>query len=221
MRYVKWGGLALVALIVFGFLHYTLPRHDIVRIVDTDTRRIDFGNNAIFWQAAESGTARDQVTRDVKFIETVRENGKPLVFRNEDTGWGWPFYFKFDSYDLQTQAANLRSTEAAPQWVQVTRYGWRNQYFTIFPNAMSLKPVAGPEVRIIPWFNIIFLTLVVLGLLTLRRLWLNFTRRRIEPALEGLGEGWEGLEHRGADAARGARTATGRMKARLKGWFGG
>ncbi|MEI4472649.1 DUF1523 family protein [Frigidibacter sp. MR17.24] len=219
MRYVKWGVAALVLLIVAGFLHYTLPRHDVVRIVDTDTRRIDFGSNAMFFQAAESGTAGGQATRDVKFIETLRENGKPLVFRNEDTGWGWPPYFKFDSYDLQTQAANLRSTSAAPQWVVVTRYGWRNQLFTIFPNAVAIRPVDGPDVTIVPWFNIIFLIVVVLGVLTLRRLWLNFTRRRIEPALEGIGEGWEGLEDRGAAAGRRARTATGRFRARLKSWF--
>ena len=35
MRYVKWTILAVLALIVFGFLHYTLPQHDIVRVVNT------------------------------------------------------------------------------------------------------------------------------------------------------------------------------------------
>ncbi len=49
MTYVKWIFLLLVVAVVGGFLHYTLPQTDIVRIVGTENRRIDFGENSIFW----------------------------------------------------------------------------------------------------------------------------------------------------------------------------
>ena len=49
MRYVKWTLIALIVLIVGSFLHYTLPQHDIVRIVGTNTERtIVAGNRSIF-----------------------------------------------------------------------------------------------------------------------------------------------------------------------------
>lgn len=63
--------------------------------------------------------------RDVQFIQAIRANGKPMVYRNEDTGWRWPPYFKFDTATLQTQADDLRSTAEAPKWAVVTHYGWR------------------------------------------------------------------------------------------------
>ena len=99
MRYVKWGFWAVLFAIVATFLHYNLPRHDIVRIVGTEVRRVDFGENSIFWATPDVGTA-NATSRDVRFINTVRPNGKTLVFRNEDTGWGWPPYFKLDSISI-------------------------------------------------------------------------------------------------------------------------
>jgi len=43
MRYAKWAFWTLLVIFVFGFFHYTLPQNDIVRITNTDVRRIDFG----------------------------------------------------------------------------------------------------------------------------------------------------------------------------------
>ena len=48
------------------------------------------------------------------FIQTIKKNGKPMVYRNEDTGWGWPPYFKFDTANLQADAAAARSPPGAP-----------------------------------------------------------------------------------------------------------
>jgi hypothetical protein len=196
MTYLKWAIRILLSLIVGGFLHYNLPDRDIVRIVNTEVRRVDFGTNSVFWQNSGAGDAVSAVNRDVFFIETIRPDGSPLVFRNEDTGWGWPPYFKFDTADLQTQARNLVSTESAPTWVAVRHYGWRNQLFSIFPNATSLKPVAGPDTRLIPWFNIVFITVLLLISLTLWRLWRNFRTARIDPVLEDIDEGVDAAQHR-------------------------
>ena len=132
MKYVKWTFWALIALVIFGFFHYTLPQHDIVRIVGTENRRIDFGGNSIFWAAPDAGTTV-QSNRDVRFINAVRPNGKVIVYRNEDTGWGWPPYFKLDSSNLQTEAQALTSSAEAPKWVSMTHYGWRNEFMTISP----------------------------------------------------------------------------------------
>mgnify|MGYP002622553134 CR=1 FL=1 len=140
MRYVKWTLITLLVLLVGSFLHYTLPQNDIVRIVNTENRRIDFGENAWFWASPDVGTAAG-ATRDVFFIQTVRANGRPMVYRNEDTGWGWPPYFKINSHNLQTRASNLTSTAANPTWVAIRHYGWRNEFLTIFPNAISLREV--------------------------------------------------------------------------------
>ena len=156
MRYAKWIFWALVALLVVAVLHYTLPQRDIVRVVSTYEERQDFGTNSIFWSSGSAGTA-SAPNRDVLFIQTVKANGKVMVYRNEDTGWGWPPYFKFSTANLQTEAADAVSTKDEPEWYAMRHYGWRNELISIFPNAVSLKPVAGPDVTLIPWFNIVFL----------------------------------------------------------------
>lgn len=218
MKYVKWTFYTLIVLTVFGFLHYVLPQHDIVRITDTDTRRIDFGENSIFWASPDAGTATTpaQTTRDVKFIETIQTNGRPMVYRNEDTGWIWPPYFKFDSYNLQTEASDLRSTSADPRWVVITHYGWRNEFLTIFPNAVSVRLAEGPDERIIPWANIVILTLLAVAGIMLRRMWMQFRERTLDPVFSNAGDAWEDAGDRAGDARRGARTSWGRFKAWLR-----
>jgi hypothetical protein len=187
MRYVVWTIRIVLALLVFGFFHYTLPHRDIVRIVETEIRRIDFGENSIFWAAPDTGNATTAgSSRDVRFINTVRPNGDVMVYRNEDTGWGWPPYFKLDSSNLQTEAADLVSTQANPQWVVMTHYGWRTEFLSAFPNAVAVRPVDSPDVRLIPWFNIIFLTVLAAFVLWLWRLWDRFKERRIEPIVDDI-----------------------------------
>lgn len=194
MTYLKWTIRLLFFAVIAGFLHYTLPQRDIVRIVNTYEERQDFGGwNSIFWSGPNVG-AGAAVNRDVLFIQTVRADGDTMVYRNEDTRF-WPPYFKFDTADLQTEAADAVSTRDAPQWYAMRHYGWRNSWISIFPNALSLRPVSGPEERLIPWFNIVFLTILAVICLTLWRLWRNFRQARIDPVLEDIDES--------ADAARG------------------
>ncbi|MEM9794855.1 MAG: DUF1523 family protein [Pseudomonadota bacterium] len=157
--WVLRGFLLIPAIFLLLVLHYTLPQTDIVRIVNTEVQRIDVGGNSIFWAGPDSGSA-NRPDRDVRFIETFRPDGEPMVYRNQDTSWGWPFYFKFDSSNLQAEARDAISTAAAPEWVAMRHYGWRSEWFSIFPNATSLRPVDGPDATLIPWFNIVFLTLL-------------------------------------------------------------
>lgn len=218
MRFVKWAFVATLALIVGAFLHYTLPQHDIVRVVGTYQERQDLNDwTRIFWSQPDdqSGTL---VNRDVQFIQTVLPNGKPMVFRNEDTGWRWPPYFKFDTASLQTEADDLKSTAEAPKWAIVTHYGWRNELISIFPNAVSIKPTTGPDVTVVPWFNIFFLIFIALVLLLLSRMWAQFRERTIDPAMDEVGDAWDAVDAK-ADAAREqARGFFGRIGAWLDTW---
>ena len=133
MRYLKWGFLVMVWLSVGGFLHYTLPQYDVVRIVNTYEKRQELGDwTRIFWSRPDAQT--DALwNRDVQFSQAVRPSGKPIVYRNEDTGWSWPPYFKFDTANLDTEANDLISDKSNPEWVLVRHYGWRNEYLSAFP----------------------------------------------------------------------------------------
>ncbi len=213
MRYVKWTFFGLIALILFAFFDYTLPRHDVVRIVDATTQRVDMGANAWFFAAPDVGTGTTGANgRDVKFIQTIRPDGRPLVFRNEDTGWGWPPYFKVNSFDLQTEASNLKSTSDNPKWVMVTRYGWRNQFFTIFPNAVRLRQVDSPNATVFPWVNVIILTFLAFILFMLRRMWMQFRERSIDPMLHDMGDAFDRADAQAHDATGRARGFWARLR---------
>ena len=188
MRYVKWSIIVLFWALVAAFLHYTLPQHDIARISDTYEKRIDPGENSLFWSNAATGETLNVTGRDVFFIQTRLNDDDVMVYRNEDTGWGWPPYFKFDTANLQAEAADLRSTAAAPQWVLIRHYGWRNEFLSVYPNVVSLRPVDGPDVRIIPWLNIILLTLLVAVVWALYVRWRRFRQARIDPVLDDMGD---------------------------------
>jgi Protein of unknown function (DUF1523) len=208
---IKWGLRIIALLFIVAFLHYTLPQRDIVRISDTTNRITQIGGNWLFYSIEDTGTgAETSTTRDIRFIDAVFEDGETvMVYRNEDTGWFWPPYFKWDSSTLQAEASNLRSDRASPQWVAITHYGWRLPIFSIFPNAVSISQVAGPDVRLIPWVNIIILSTLLFLILMIRKMWLQFRERTIDPALADAGEAWDSVDAT-ADAAR----------ARASGFFG-
>jgi hypothetical protein len=212
----KWIFRGVVALIGAGFLHYTLPQHDIVRIVGTYQERQDFeGWTRLFWNDAGDGSV--QTSRDVQFIQAILPSGAPMVYRNQDTGWGWPYYFKFDTASLQTQADDAKSTSAAPKWVAVKHYGWRSELLSIFPNAVKIREVSGPDALIIPYFNIGLLIALAALALYLRGKWQAFVARRLEPIVADVQEAWDGVENRAEGAASGVMGIWAKAKARLRG----
>lgn len=200
--YIKWGIRLTLLAIVAAFLHYTLPQRDVVRITGTYNRMTEVGANSIFYASPDSGTTTSTVDRrDIRFIEAVFPNNRPMVYRNEDTGWIWPPYFKYDSSNLQAEATNSISAKDKPEWVAVTHYGWRLPIFSIYPNAVKIRAVEGPDVRLIPWVNIIVLTLLAGLVLMLWRMWAQFKERMIEPAVDDLSNTLDAMDAR-ADAAR-------------------
>ncbi len=189
MRYVKWTLWTLVAVIAAGFLFYTLPRHDIVRITDTLERRVDYTgrSNDWFWANPPAKDSPNQ-TRDIYFIQSIKDDGDAMMYRNEDTGWGWPPYFKFDSSTIQTEASDLTSSAQDPQWVLVTRYGIRSELFSIYPNVLKLKPVASPDVRVIPWASIIILVVLAAIFWAVRVRWIRFRAKKLDPVFDEVGD---------------------------------
>lgn len=220
MRWFKWGFWIVIFALIFAFFHYTLPQRDIVRVTGNEIIRQDFSRwNRIFYAQSDSGN-EDGVNRDLRLINTAYPNGKVMVFRNEDTGFGWPWYFKLDSSNLQAESADLVSTREKPIWVVLTHYGWRNEFMSIYPNAVAVREVAGPDVRIIPWINILIYAVIGLCLLGIYRLIQRFKRRKIDPVVEQLEEKWDAVEARASEASDGVDRARGGVLAWFKRWFG-
>lgn len=209
-RNARWTFWGIGALIVAAFLNYELPQHDIVRITNTYNRVTTVGSNAIFYGSPDAATGESTASRDIRFIEAVYPNGKVMVYRNEDTGWVWPPYFKYDSSTLQAEATNLKSDETNPKWVSVTHYGWRIPFISIYPNAVSMKQVASADVTIIPWVNIIILSFLAFCVFMLRRMWMQFRERMIDPAVAEMGETWDQVGGQAEMAGK-----------RAKGWLAG
>lgn len=191
--YIKWFFILLVWTIVAAFFHYTLPQVDIVRITDTYEKRENPGINAIFWSRGDAGSGASDMGRDVFFIQTRQvSDDEVMVYRNEDTGWGWPPYFKFDTADLQAEAVDLRSTSSAPQYAGLKHYGWRLQFLSVYPNAVSLWPVDGPDApKPLPWLNAVILIVVAAVWYGLWVRWRRFRQARIDPTLEEIQDSWE------------------------------
>ena len=213
MTYIKWFLIITFWTFVVAFFPYTLPQKDIVRITDTYEKRIDFGENSIFWASADTGNVGSAVNRDIFFIQTKLANsGEVMVYRNEDTGWGWPPYFKFDTTNLQAEASDLKSVAEAPQYAMIKHYGWRNEFLSIFPNAISVEVVDGPDAsKGWPILNILILTLFAAVSYFIFIRWRRFRMARIDPTLEEIQDNWDAA----GDAVEGGH---GRLKQWLNSW---
>ncbi|MEJ2017787.1 MAG: DUF1523 family protein, partial [Maritimibacter sp.] len=86
------------------------------------------------------------------------------------------------------------STPDNPQWAVITHYGWRNRFFSIYPNAVAIKPVAGPDVTIIPWFNIFFFVFLAIVVVFIRAMWRQFRERTLDPAMDDTRDAWEKVD---------------------------
>ncbi len=197
MRKLKWGFWGVVALIAALFLQYTLPSHDVVRITEVYNRLTTVSwENRYFYASPDSGTAEARDTRDIRFIAAAFPDGRVKVYRNEDTGWIWPPYFKYDSSNLQAVASNLKSSDANPKWVMVTHYGWRLAWLSIYPNAVRITEVPGPDYRYFPWLNVVILALLAFVVFMVRRMWLQFVERVVDPARARAQNWWDRLRAR-------------------------
>ncbi|MFG6572058.1 DUF1523 family protein [Sulfitobacter sp. 1A13353] len=144
--------LATTLIVTGAATHYLVPQTDVVRAVGVETKRVD---------STASGLANGETTRtrDVYYIQTEdTESAKPKVYSNEDNYW----YLKWNSADLQSRAQSLASDKSL---VAVRHYGWRNKFFSLFPNATKIEPVA-ESYSTVPYLFFIVLTLVWGAILT-------------------------------------------------------
>lgn len=157
---MKWlkRSIWLVVFLVVGVgalsLHYLLPRHDVVMITGVEVKRMDADG------VINAENPADGPTRDVYFINTEHPDNKHVVvYRNEDTGWSFPWYFKFDSADIQAKAQGY--SRDAQQLAIIRYYGWRIQILSMFPNVTAIESTTSRD-EPFPVFNTIFFTVLTL-----------------------------------------------------------
>ncbi len=215
---IKWGIRILVVLILGLFLHYTLPQHDVVKIINTDTRLTTIGANWMFYSMEDTGTGvgTTSTSRDIRYIEAVYSDGSVMVYRNEDTGWVWPPYFKWDSSNLQAEATN--ASRSPDQWVVVTHYGWRLPIISVFPNAVKITPVDGPDASVFPWVNVVILSFLAFAAFMARKMWLQFRERMIDPVFGKAGQALDAVGDSAVTAKKEARGFFGRIGAWFRSW---
>ncbi|WP_447649779.1 DUF1523 family protein [Pseudomonas abietaniphila] len=169
MRWLKRsvGILSLIFMCATALgLYYFLPRHEVVLVTGVEVKRMDADG------VINAENPADGPTRDVYFINTEDPDTKDVaVYRNEDTGWSFPWYFKFDSADIQAKAQGY--SRDAQQLAVIRYYGWRFQIFSMFPNVTDIKPTTS-RAEPFPLFNTIFFVslagVVILVGLYVRRL---------------------------------------------------
>ncbi|MCC2638820.1 MAG: hypothetical protein K0Q68_2539 [Moraxellaceae bacterium] len=151
--FTVFAGIGL--LLLAGLLAYVLPQHRMVYVDGTEVRRGD-GT-----RVTTAGAPPTLVPgNDVYYLHTSNpERTDIYVFRNEDTGFGLPPYFKMDAAELQGRAQLLARKEN--QLALVTYYGWRIPVLKLFPNAVDIEAWDRTEE---PWpvFNITFLALLTI-----------------------------------------------------------
>ncbi len=141
--------------ILFAGIHYTFPHYETTKVTGVEVKRMDKDG------FITKSNPADGPTRDVYFIYTQRpEEKEPMVYRNEDTRWAFPWYLKFDSANLQAKATNFAQEQ---KWVELKYYGWRFTMMDEFRNVVSIKEVAEGE-HSHPILSYIF---YFLGLITL------------------------------------------------------
>lgn len=197
LKRVKLTAAAIAILSSYLFLDYTLPRIDLVKINEIGTRRFDEDGNYIRKTTASNGPTRDvemiftkaaSVTTGADGKETVVvDPDHDIVYVNEDTGWSWPFYFKFETANLQSDAAYIKGLDGL---AYIESYGWRIEFFSWFGNVLSITDYE-PGMTVINWVRYIVLTIWVALIATIwywtRRIQRNIAAR-VEAAAQAAKE---------------------------------
>lgn len=143
MKFILKTFLILVAAAFFivlgGTVNYAMPSYDETYVTGMEVRRMDKDG------VISKSNPADGEVRDVYFLFTANDPNDPnkvMVYRNEDTGWGLPPYFKFGSADIQAKAQAYANEK---QRVQIKYYGWRINWWNEFRNIVSISPLQEGE----------------------------------------------------------------------------
>lgn len=159
-KYIKYFFLIITLafhLFLFAVVNYVTPHYEITHVTGVEVKRVDKDG------PITKANPADGPTRDVYYIYTQQgPQSGPMVYRNEDTRWSFPFYFKFGSANLQAQASAFANEP--DQLVQVKYYGWRLVMFDEYRNITSIKAVsadATPSWPVLSYilYGLLFITL--------------------------------------------------------------
>ncbi len=134
MRNVVLFILTAIFLALMLLVSYCMPHYSAAVISGVEVKRMNENENTPNNNNKEVKT----LARDVYFVQTYdpKDQKSVTVYRNEDTRFSFPFYFKFNSADISALAQSLVN-----QQVEVKYYGWRINLFNMFPNVIFLKPL--------------------------------------------------------------------------------
>ncbi|WQU98281.1 DUF1523 family protein [Helicobacter pylori] len=123
--------LTVIFLVLMLVASYCMPHYSVAVISGVEVKRMNENENT---PNKETKT----LARDVYFVQTYdpKDQKSVTVYRNEDTRFGFPYYFKFNSADISALAQSLVN-----QQVEVQYYGWRINLFNMFPNVIFIKPL--------------------------------------------------------------------------------
>ncbi|WQT23564.1 DUF1523 family protein [Helicobacter pylori] len=125
--------LTAIFLALMLLVSYCMPHYSAAVISGVEVKRMNENENT-----PNNNKEVKTLARDVYFVQTYdpKDQKSVTVYRNEDTRFGFPFYFKFNSADISALAQSLVN-----QQVEVQYYGWRINLFNMFPNVIFLKPL--------------------------------------------------------------------------------
>lgn len=168
-RRITLAAAAVIVMAPIGLaLDFYLPTYRLVRVLNSD----------VYLQGRGK---KDRTTGVYQIFTEDPDARRQHVYHNEDTGWGFPFYFKFNSADVQSTAASIASDASRDgNYALVTSYGWRVNLLSMFPNVTATRRVPRGYVSI-PWFNIAFFTVLAAAIVWLAYLYRRWRHLRIAP----------------------------------------
>ncbi|GAA8302999.1 DUF1523 family protein [Helicobacter pylori] len=146
--------LTAIFLALMLLVSYCMPHYSAAVISGVEVKRMNENENT------PNNKEVKTLARDVYFVQTYdpKDQKSVTVYRNEDTRFGFPFYFKFNSADISALAQSLVN-----QQVEVQYYGWRINLFNMFPNVIFLKPLKENAEMSKPVFSWILYALLLGG----------------------------------------------------------
>ncbi|GAA8442394.1 DUF1523 family protein [Helicobacter pylori] len=146
--------LTAIFLVLMLLVSYCMPHYSAAVISGVEVKRMNENENT------PNNKEVKTLARDVYFVQTYdpKDQKSVTVYRNEDTRFSFPFYFKFNSADISALAQSLVN-----QQVEVQYYGWRINLFNMFPNVIFLKPLKENAEMSKPVFSWILYALLLVG----------------------------------------------------------
>lgn len=136
-----FGGLALL-------VDYYFPSYHKVVLLTQETKEISINEKQT--KTVHLLTARIIEQKGIR-------NNKLLTLRNENTSFGFPFYFKFNADKIEKQSEKLIKDKSV---LEIKTYGFYLPFLDEYPNLISMRKLKKSDVITEPgakyaWFSMI------------------------------------------------------------------